>query len=244
MSTFHDQIIQIVKDKVHGSNYLLNRLLSIFKNHKNSVRTKDLDWAFDQLGSMDPALAIIHHFVASLGSNTVPGFYKQLDTYMADWSNIEHVLANKLKETVDLENKTILTHSNSGTVQKVLHELFQVDKPFSIIQTKSLPGGEGVIQAESLKKAGLTVELIEDRKVKQTMSQIDLVVFGCDQYSQQALVNKVGTQAIITEAINDEIPVVILADSRKCVKKIKSIGVLFEKLPMTDSISLITERKE
>ena len=64
---------------------------------------------------------------------------------------------------------------------------------------------------------------------------------GCDQYSVDSFINKIGTSTIADIAIERDIPVVILGDSRKKVSNLIKNGVFFEEIKFKTGMHLVTE---
>ncbi len=205
------------------------------------MTVKELKWAFGELESMDRSMAAIHHFISHLKPFLEEDFYTHFRKYFQIWSNVENRLSDHFIKTFDLTRKRILTHSRSGAIQRVLRML--KSEEFTIVQTESNPGGEGVLQAEQFELLGIHVELIPDEKAIQVMKGIDFCLFGCDQYTSYAFVNKVGTKAIVENADSHNKPVIILGDTRKHVEELCLGAEIFEITTFNNQMTLITESK-
>lgn len=93
--------------------------------------------------------------------------------------------------TLIKEDYTVLTHSRSSTVEKILiyaSERFH----FHIIVTESRPNYEGRLLAESLGKKGIPVTFIVDAAV--TLFRPNLVIVGADSVTPHYVINKIGTK--------------------------------------------------
>jgi len=125
-----------------------------------------------------------------------------------------HVAATLCARRIE-EGETIMTCSYSQTVLEVF-QLAKRDKRFNVIVTESRPGGEGVLLAERLEKAGVDVTLIVDSAVRYFMKDVDKVIVGADAIAANgAVVNKVGTSLIALAAHEARVRFYVVATSHK-----------------------------
>lgn len=111
----------------------------------------------------------------------------------------------------------VLTHSRSGTVERVLTLL--ATPPTAItgaFVTESRPGGEGVATARALASTGIPVTLVADAAVGLIAGQAGCVVVGADSVrSDGSLVNKVGSYPLALAAHAAGVPVFVLCETLK-----------------------------
>jgi len=125
-----------------------------------------------------------------------------------------HVAATLCARRIE-EGETIMTCSYSQTVLEVF-QLAKRDKRFNVIVTESRPGGEGVLLAERLEKAGVDVTLIVDSAVRYFMKDVDKVIVGADAIAANgAVVNKVGTSLIALAAHEARVRFYVAAETYK-----------------------------
>jgi len=129
----------------------------------------------------------------------------------------------------------ILCHSRSGSVLKALeHRKNRLD---TVYQTVSRPGEEGRSAAETLIQNGFKVELIEDDAFPEALSKGAVPVMGADAVTEEFLVNKVGSLAIIKAALEAQITPVIIAGREKLIQAgiyaDRPRGSLFERIPLS-----------
>ncbi len=110
---------------------------------------------------------------------------------------------------------TLLIHSNSSAVMKLLQKLQQNRVPFVPIVTQSAPGNEGYTVAKELNRLGIGVTLITDAQLGIFMPQVDLNISGCDTWLGSHFVNKSGTYLQALAARDQNKPFWVLADSFK-----------------------------
>lgn len=110
---------------------------------------------------------------------------------------------------------TLLIHSNSSAVMKLLQKLQKNRIPFRPIVTQSAPGNEGYTVAQELNRLGIGVTLITDAQLGIFMPQVDLNISGCDTWLGSHFVNKSGTYLQALAALDQNKPFWVLADSFK-----------------------------
>ena len=86
---------------------------------------------------------------------------------------------------------TILTHSRSSTVEKILISAYR-KFPFFIIVTESRPNYEGRLLAQSLAQHSIPVTLIVDTAA--SLFSPDFVLVGADAVTSHYVINKIGTK--------------------------------------------------
>jgi translation initiation factor 2B subunit (eIF-2B alpha/beta/delta family) len=137
---------------------------------------------------------------------------------------------------------TILTHSHSGTLIKVLKYLLNQGLTITVVQTESLPGGEGSLQAEELKQLPLRITLINDSQINEYITGVNFCLLGADQYDKAFFVNKTGSKVIVDIAFRHNVPVYVLGDTRKRVDRVPPMpGKLFERVAFRENVKLINE---
>jgi ribose 1,5-bisphosphate isomerase len=98
-----------------------------------------------------------------------------------------------------LTDALVLTHSASATV----HEALVHTPPAHVYCAVSTPHEEGRAFSESLREAGLSVELVEDEGAPEVLSGCSLLLLGADTvYRDGTVCNKVGTRRL-AEAAED-----------------------------------------
>ncbi len=133
------------------------------------------------------------------------------------------------KETLKLirKNSVIFTHCHSSTVTAALIYAKKKGKKFEVYLTETRPLYQGRKTAKELRKAGIKVTMFVDSAVhialthSQETKEVDLVLLGADALTRKGTINKVGSGMIATLANSEKIPVYILSDSLKYIKKIK-----------------------
>ncbi len=145
-------------------------------------------------------------------SSMLLGFLRE---YRIIWSKVNHKLALQALSVADLNQKTVLSHSQSSAVREVFNLYPGNKKKVRVIQTESRPVMEGRIQAASLSRLGYEVKLIPDAGFSRHLERINMILLGADAVYKEFFINKTGTYNICLAGKNAGIPVYVLADSRK-----------------------------
>jgi translation initiation factor 2B subunit (eIF-2B alpha/beta/delta family) len=191
-----------------------------------------------------PDFAVLHHFVAGIkqSGNSKRDVSKFISGYKQKWQDVEHDISNQFLSSIAVNGSTILLHSNSRTIHVLFEEIAKRKLLVKVLQMESLPGGEGILQAEYLRKLGFKVLLIKDDNIIGHLNNIDMFLIGADRIESENIINKVKSKAIAKLFIDAGKQVYVLADSRKITKSVSPVlGELFEKIPRNLITEIITE---
>lgn len=147
--------------------------------------------------------------------NWTPLLQEFLRHYKEVWSDVTEKLASRALSFLDINQKTILTHSQSSAVKEVFRLFRGNRKKVNIIQTESRPAYEGRMQATLLGKLGYDITLLTDVGFTRHLDKVNMILLGADSVYRDYFVNKAGSYAICLSGKNAGIPVYVLADSRK-----------------------------
>jgi len=139
------------------NNILIDQLYKVYKQHSQLTSIfhfinelfKFLDLSISSLKNTDDILCFIRE-------------YKEV------WGSIDKLLYNNLVNIFDINEKKILLHSNSSTIQMLFDEFKNNNIKVQVYQTISHPAKEGLLQANYLADNGFDVTLIEDSAFKKT----------------------------------------------------------------------------
>jgi translation initiation factor 2B subunit (eIF-2B alpha/beta/delta family) len=105
-----------------------------------------------------------------------------------------------------------MTHSNSATVREALLHA----PPDRVVCTVSEPIGEGRELADTLREAGVTVDLVADDDATHAAGTVNLLLVGADTvFRDGSLANKTGTSALCRAAREAGIPIVVACETIK-----------------------------
>ncbi|GAB4325967.1 MAG: hypothetical protein Kow00127_18750 [Bacteroidales bacterium] len=170
-----------------------------------------------------PGFAVVYHavnfFLSLISKNlTNEEVARALRDYRDHWENAQNSIAlHTARLATGNGFSRILLHSHSGTLIAGCREIIKTGRQTTFFQTISEPGGEGRLQLETLKSSGASVQLIPDIPDDAIWASIEVVLTGADVLTPDLWINKTGTRLLAESAHQRNIPVVILADSRKWI---------------------------
>lgn len=110
------------------------------------------------------------------------------------------------------DGTTILTHSRSRVVLKVLKDAADEKKRFNVFVAESQPDKSGHKLMKELKDYGIPAQVILDAAVGSVMPDVDLVLIGAESVVESGgIINKIGTFniALAAKAFNKPVYVVV-----------------------------------
>ncbi len=243
----------IKEDHQSGSSRILEQVIwacekLIESNPDKSSLGLELLHELENIQYHHPDLVIIRHFSNELEKknkvkDTGNGSLLQwIEDYKSEWRHVNSRIARNFLEIIDLPEFRVLLHSHSGTLIEFGRELIKKDLPIKIYQTLSEPGGEGLVQAAELKNLGIDPIVINDDEIEKVIDDVNLVLFGADQISKNAWINKVGTLNISSHANKHGVQVWVLCDSRKIVNRVEKSREIFEEIGIDFATGVITEK--
>ena len=109
---------------------------------------------------------------------------------------------------------TVATYSRSSLVIYALRQLAR-EKKFRICLTESRPMFEGRTAALELAEAGVSVALTVDAAMQDCVDLCDLILVGADSFTDEYVVNKIGTGALALLAREAGKPVYAVCTTQK-----------------------------
>ena len=247
MNSLRDEINRIRNNKRDGSLQILNDLILVIMKYLTSG-TFSLDELKSQINSLldsFPDFAVLQHFIvafnqAGKSKKAISGFISE---YNKKWQGVDVKISSKFLEHINLERKTVLLHSNSKTICTLFEGIAKRKSSVKVFQTESLPGGEGVKQAQLIEDLGFQVTVIKDEEVSEQLGKLDILILGADRIEPDVVVNKIGSFMLARIFEAQMKPVYVLADSRKMVESGRPVtGELFERIPRKWLTGIITEK--
>jgi len=247
MDSFKAEMNSIRQNRKDGSLQILNDTIAVIMKYLASPGFSETELV-NQVTDLSKTFfdfAVLQHFISGINQegNTKKDFLDYLSNYKLKWHDVDRSISNHFLSRIEVNDSTILLHSNSRTIRTLFEEIARRNLSVNVFQTESLPGGEGVLQAEFIRKPGITVLGIKDDDVIDHLSNLDMFLIGADRIEQENVINKVGSLAITKAFYKAGKPVYVLADSRKISEdEIPVKSGLFEKVPLRLVTDIITER--
>lgn len=202
----------------------VNNLTSLLSDNKlsNSVREmiQGLRTVITEKPNITSVNHYINHFLLKIDPENQPIVIKELlEVFHERWKNVDRKTAEVANQEFNFENKTILLYGNDSNVQSLIDLLMVNQKKFNLIQLISSNDKAGKEQATTLASKNLNIKVIDDAGLGKFLPEIDVVLFGCDIIMHEIFMAKSGTHLIAAAAKAYDIPVLVLADSRKILNK-------------------------
>ena len=112
-----------------------------------------------------------------------------------------------------------MLHGNDINIQSLIELLNVNQKKFNIIHLISLQDKAQKDQATIIAENNVKVTVIDDVGLGKFLPEIDVVLLGCDIIMHETFITKAGAHLIAAAAKTYNIPVFVLADSRKILNK-------------------------
>lgn len=236
--SFRKEINDIILDKTHGSSVLTEKIIDTFLKYHPADEL--IQWALNELNEIDPSMHAVHHLLNHIKKAKHSELFRTLEAYQEKWSKVDQHIAVDLSKQLPGKEMCILVHSHSGMVMGVLKHLKSQGFRLKIIQTKSPPGKEGIVQAKELSHFGFEVRVVADSQLPDFIHTIDTCLLGTDQYDNHYFVNKIGSGTIVKLCAREKVSVYILGDIRKKVKKAHSNSRIFERIRFDANTCLLS----
>ena len=228
---------EITLDNGSGANKLALKTIDIFQNYFKNAATKDKKDFLRNLSKLarliqeaQPSMTAIKNIsqmilkktgteLANLELQThrdcMLDFLAYLKTELVTARN--RIAKNALKVIPD--NATIITLSDSSTVQEIAKQAHRRNRIAKVIIPESRPLSEGIRTAEELLKIGVPVMVIIDAAMGFFCREADLAIVGADTIQNDgSVVHKVGTYLLALACNEYQIPFYVAGDSLKISK--------------------------
>lgn len=202
----------------------VNNLISLMYDNKvsNSVREmiSGLKTVITEKPNITSVNHYINHFLLKIDPENQPIVLKELlEVFHERWKNVDRKTAEIAFQNFDFEDKTILLHSSDLNIQSLIELLNVNQKKFNIIQLVTLQDKAQKEQAKTISESNNKVIVIDDAGIGKFLTEIDVVLLGCDIIMHETFITKAGAHLIAAAAKSYDIPVFVLADSRKILNK-------------------------
>lgn len=236
MGNFRERAETIAADRERGASVLLAELLPVLDDAVAAGREATVDVA-QRICAGQPAMAPLWNIcAAAMADFAIPGRYarRRAEVLRAPRALVRAATLALRDALRDRQTPLVLTWSHSGSVAATLLELGK-RMPFQVVCAESLPGGEGVALSDTLRGAGLSVEVVADATMTTYLPEASAVVVGADAVGARHWTNKAGTYGLSAAAWFSGVPVYVVASRDKAVAAALDVAMspsrLFEHVP-------------
>ncbi len=221
---------EIKSDNYSGSGNLLGNLISDIlecsdpEQGASDITVPETIQLFSTFRDEMNDFAVITHFCDRIIENlknspeVMPDLKRLITEYNKKWNNVNDRIADNFINNINISGKTVLLHSQSSAIISLFKKLKERAHEIDIIQTESRPVLEGRKQAEENAQMGFRVRIVTDTGFTPLLDEIDMAILGADRIYEDVFINKTGSYAIALLCREKNIPVYVLADSRKFLK--------------------------
>ncbi len=226
MINWDDLLSQIRADRQRGSAQLYQQTLAIIaKAVLDSAVTSrsDLGAIIQSVYQAQPAMAPFHflaHKLESITAGPDDGITSRLIALIDELQRAAQLAGERVAanfERFNLTPRSIMLHSNSGTVRELIRQCFSPDT--TIFLSEARPDLEGLLLAGDLVIEGYTVKTFVDDARAAVMKDIDLIILGADWVTESDFTNKIGTYSLALTARELGKPVYVAVDRTKFVAR-------------------------
>ena len=239
-------IEEIRNDTGHGASQLARQAADVFRQTAENSRADNAHAMLEELTEVGlelqtvrPAMAPLYNLaygITRVLEEKLPGKFpeeaRRLAVGLADGAVQQSYLA--VARVADYaagllkDGDVALAHSYSSTVAAALRRGIQ-ERAISVLVTRSGAGRTGGALAAELLGYGLPVTLIDDTAIGIYAARANLVFFGADRITRDAvLVNGVGTYPLSLAAKQAGVPCYALCESLKFDPRIEAAAVDLE----------------
>ncbi len=248
-------LAEILRDRVSGASEVESRLLTNLESLTESDRSGVLESLPGRLLETFPQMANLRSLAEELrelakepaSTEAVRAFVSRR---AAEKALRELRLSHVVTPLLPSGDLLVFTLSKSGTVMAVITDLVSAGRNVTVLVAESRPGGEGARFARELVAKGVKCRTCDDFLLlslvpKEAASRrppgysgSPVVLVGADGVHPDALVNKIGTRALLETARLAEVPAFVLASSTKIRNEIspRVLGSLFEAIPRSGTL--------
>ena len=213
--TYQEIVTKIKSLEIQGAEKIAIAAVQAFDLKLKETKDKDtIKAAVNELiaqRSTEPALRNALYFCFNQYESDPNIAEKALNHFKESKNIIAEIGAKKIKDGM-----IVFTHCHSSTVEEICKKAHEQGKKFTVYNTETRPKFQGRITATNIAAAGIPVVHFVDSAAKAYMKEVNLFLFGCDALSAEGKIyNKVGTQALASFALEQNIPAYSCTNSWK-----------------------------
>lgn len=210
---FEDRIARLAADRESGASEILDEALEILRDALTTEA--DVRAIARAVCRAQPSMAPIWNAsIAALASVEDP---ERFNTFTHRVARAPGALTRFTLECFEGSGPLrVVTISFSRTVVGAL-EALSMTRPLRVICSESRPALEGRRLASRLAAAGIPVTCFSDAAIGHALGAVDAVLVGADAIAPEWFLNKSGTRMLAAGALQQGVPVYVLASRDKFV---------------------------
>jgi translation initiation factor 2B subunit (eIF-2B alpha/beta/delta family) len=203
---------------------IIEALFSLLQDNKISASAREMINNLKTLIIDQPNIVTINHyinhFLLKLNPENQPIVLKELlEVFHERWKNVDRKTAEILFNHYELENKTILFFGAEKTMESIADICNVNQKKIKIVQVLARNDSAAKEQVKNLLEKDLPVQVVDLYNTGRLKDRINLVVLTAEIIMHETFITKSGGQLLALWAKQLDIPVIVIADSRKILNK-------------------------
>ncbi|HZH68166.1 MAG TPA: hypothetical protein VFD65_03115 [Chitinophagales bacterium] len=212
-----------LKDQVGSAKrtaQMLEKLLSLLQDNKISTSAKEMISNLKVLMTDQPNIAsinhYINHFLLKLNPEDQPIVLKEiLEVFHERWKYVDRKTAQITYNLYNFKGKRIAFYGNSETMQSLI-DICVVNQTYcEVIQVLGKKDKEAQEQAIAIREKGIEVTAVDLYNFGRLKDKVDFLILSSDIIMHETFIVKAGSHLLTTWAKQNEIPILVLSDSRK-----------------------------
>ena len=243
---------KIKRDNISGAHKILSMTLDMLENLVSEYNKENLSnfikIVCTKFFRAQPTMAMLANYMAliikkageiSINQNNHIKIKNEVLNLISELKRKNKIDILKISEYTSnmLKNKkNILTYSFSSTIFEAIKYQKNLGNQLTIYITESRPICEGLIGAIEFSKM-FNTKLYIDAAIGHILKEenIDVILIGADSFTENKVVNKIGTLPIAITAQTFNVPVYVLAQSYKYYSGANyNIPIMIEKKPSSE----------
>ncbi len=203
---------------------LLENLLGLLQDNKISASVKDMLNNLKVVITDKPNIAsinhYINHFLLRLNPENQPIVLKELlEVFHERWKHVDRRTAQVVYNLYNFKGKRIAFFGHSEVMLSLIDLCVVNQAHCEAIQILGRKDKESQNQAVVIREKGVEVTAVDLYNFGRLKDKLDFLILTSDVIMHETFITKSGTELLVTWAKQNQIPVLVLSDSRKILNK-------------------------
>ena len=202
----------------------IEKLLSLLQDNKISASVKEMLNNLKIVMVDQPNIVSINHFInhflLKLNPENQPIILKELlEVFHDRWKNVDRKTAQVALELYNFKNKTIAFFDTSESMIALVDACIVHQSNTKFIQILGKKNKNDREQAKAISEKEVDITVVDLFNINRLSDDIDFIILTSDIIMHETFIAKAGTQLLALWAKENQVPVLLLSDSRKILNK-------------------------
>ncbi|MCO5248787.1 MAG: hypothetical protein M9887_07570 [Chitinophagales bacterium] len=209
---------------VRNTAQTIEKLLSLLQDNKISASVKEMLNNLKIVMVDQPNIVSINHFInhflLKLNPENQPIILKELlEVFHERWKNVDRKTAQVAFELYNYKNKTVAFYGSNESMSALVDACIVHQSNTKFVQILGKKNKEDREQAKALSEKDADMMVIDLFNINRLKDDLDFIVLTSDVIMHETFIAKAGTQLLTLWAKENQIPILLLSDSRKILNK-------------------------